>query len=130
MKKRLPVVIVAVVVATAAVLLIGRMRQAPENRLVTSGNIELNEVNIAFKTAGRLIERAVDEGDDVKKGQVLARLDREQLKAQRDRDTAALEVSMSQLKQSETAVEWQKATVAADVEARHADLQGARAKLT
>ena len=40
------------------------------NRLMVSGNIELNEVNIAFKTAGRLIERTVDEGDPVKKGQV------------------------------------------------------------
>ncbi len=53
--------------------------RTPDNRIVVSGNIELTEVNIAFKTAGRLIERTVDEGDPVKKGQVVARLDRDQL---------------------------------------------------
>ena len=56
---------------------------------MVSGNIELTEVNIAFKTAGRLIERTVDEGDAVKKGQVIARLDRDQLVAQRAAQVAA-----------------------------------------
>ena len=55
---------------------------------MVSGNIELTEVNIAFKTSGRLIERTVDEGDPVKKGQVIARLDRDQLAAQRERESA------------------------------------------
>ena len=70
-----------------------------------SGNIELNEVNIAFKTAGRLIERTVDEGDAVKKGQIIARLDRDQLLAQREREVAGLASSESQLAQAQTAVE-------------------------
>ena len=60
-------------------------------------NIELTEVNIAFKTPGRLVERTVDEGDTVKKGQVIARLDRDQLLAQRDRETAGLNSAISQL---------------------------------
>src|SRR5215475_11402188 len=116
MKNKLPLLILVIVLAGAAVFVIRGMNKTPENRLMTSGNIELNEVNIAFKTAGRLIERTVDEGDDVKKGQVLARLDRDQLQAQRARDAAGLESAFSQLKQAETAVEWQKATTAADLE--------------
>jgi HlyD family secretion protein len=92
------------------------------DRIVVSGNIELTEVNIAFKTAGRLIERTVDEGDAVRRGQLIARLDRDQLIAQKDRESAGLQSSESQLAQAQTALEWQKATLAADIEQRRAEL--------
>ena len=55
-----------------------------------SGNIELTEVNIAFKTAGKLVERTVDEGAPVRKGMVIARLDQEQLRHQYERAQATL----------------------------------------
>jgi len=96
--------------------------------LVLSGNIELTEVNIAFKTAGRLVERTVDEGDGVKKGQVIARLDRDQLVAQREREAAGLVSSESQLAQAQTAVELQRASLAADIETREADLASMEAR--
>jgi HlyD family secretion protein len=97
--------------------------------LVISGNIELTEVNIAFKTAGRLIERNVDEGDTVKKAQVIARLDRDQLMAQQAREAAGEQSSIAQLAQAETSLEWQKATLAADVEQKRADLASMEARL-
>jgi len=99
------------------------------NRIVVSGNIELTEVNIAFKTAGKLIERNVDEGAVVKKGQVIARLDREQLLAQREREVAGLESARAQLAQAETSVEWQRANLAADIEQRRADQASMEARL-
>jgi HlyD family secretion protein len=98
-------------------------------RIVVSGNIELTEVNIAFKTAGRLIERTVDEGDGVKQGQIIARLDRDQLMAQRAREAAGLESAESQLAQAETSLAWEKATLAADIEQRRADLASSQARL-
>ncbi len=99
------------------------------NRIAVSGNIELTEVNIAFKTAGRLIERTVDEGDAVKKGQLIARLDRDQLLAQRDRETAALQSATALLAQAETSLAWQKENTAADLEQRKADLNSYKARL-
>ena len=129
MKKRILILIVALLLAGAAVYAFRSAKKQPDNRLVVSGNIELNEVNIAFKTAGRLIERTVDEGADVKKGQILARLDRDQLQAQRERETAGLASSESQLTQARTALEWQKATLSADLDSRRADLAGAEARL-
>lgn len=128
MKKR--ILIVAVLAAGVAGIYAyrGRSRQ-PENRIVVSGNIELTEVNIAFKTAGRLIERTVDEGDAVKKGQLIARLDRDQLVAQRAAQVAAIQSAESQLAQSQTAVEWQKATLSADIETRNADVASNQARL-
>jgi len=100
-----------------------------DGRIVVSGNIELTEVNLGFKTAGRLIERTVDEGDLVKKGQLIARLDRDQLTAQRDSLAAALASAQDQLAQAETSLAWQKETLAADIEQRRGDLAATQARL-
>src|SRR5215469_14522573 len=108
MKKRILILAVILAAAAAGVYAFRNSSRPPDNRLIVSGNIELTEVNIAFKTAGRLIERAVDEGDAVKQGQVIARLDRDQLVAQREHETANLASADSQLAQAETSVEWQK----------------------
>jgi len=128
MKK--PIIIILALAAVGAAAWIYHERgKKPDNRIVVSGNIELTEVNIAFKTAGKLIERTVDEGDAVKKGQVIARLDRDQLVAQRQRDVAALESAESQLAQAETALEWEKATLAGDVEQKRGDVASNEARL-
>ena len=90
MKKILILVAVVLVAAGVAVYAFHGSGRDSNGRTVVSGNIELTEVNIGFKTAGRLIERTVDEGDLVKKGQLIARLDRDQLTAQRDSLAAGL----------------------------------------
>ncbi|HEX3745780.1 MAG TPA: efflux RND transporter periplasmic adaptor subunit [Bryobacteraceae bacterium] len=129
MKKRIFIILALVAVAVAGVYTYRGANRSPENRIVVSGNIELTEVNIAFKTAGKLIERTVDEGDSVKKGQVIARLDRDQLTAQREREVAGLESAESQLAQARTSLEWQKDTLAGDIEQRNADLASNEARL-
>jgi HlyD family secretion protein len=129
MKKRIIVIVLVVAAAGAAVYAFRGVGRAPDNRIVVSGNIELTEVNIAFKTAGRLIERNVDEGDRVTKGQVIARLDRDQLVAQHSRETAGFESTESQLAQAQTALAWQKATLAGDIDQRKADVASNEARL-
>jgi HlyD family secretion protein len=130
MKKRIAFVILPVLVFAGAYVLISkRSGKNPANSVAVSGNIELTEVNIAFKTAGKLIERAVDEGDVVKKGQVIARLDQDQLLALRDRETASLNSALAQLAQAETSLAWQKENLAADLEQRRADLGSYQARL-
>jgi len=130
MKKRILFLLLILAAAGVAVYAFrGSAGRTPANRIVVSGNIELTEVDIAFKTAGRLIERTVDEGDRVTKGQVIARLDRDQLIAQRDREAAGLASAQSQLAQAVTSLEWEKATLAADIETRRADLASMEARL-
>ncbi|SPE32522.1 Secretion protein HlyD family protein [Candidatus Sulfopaludibacter sp. SbA6] len=129
MKKRIIVILLILAAAGAAVYAFrGSAGRAPGKRIVVSGNIELTEVNIAFKTAGRLIERTVDEGDRATKGQIIARLDRDQLIAQREREAAGLQSAQSQLAQAATSLEWEKATLAADLETRRADLSSMEAR--
>jgi HlyD family secretion protein len=43
--------------------------------LVLSGNIEVTDAQVSFKVPGRVLERLVTEGDRVKSGQLVARLD-------------------------------------------------------
>ena len=129
MKKRIVIVVIVLALAGAGVYAFRGMNRTPDNRIRISGNIELTEVNIAFKTSGRLIERNADEGDAVKRGVVIARLDRDQLLAQKGMQQAGLESAQSQLAQAETALAWQKATLAADIEQRTADMASAEARL-
>jgi len=86
-------------------------------------------VDIAFKTSGRLIERTVTEGDAVQKGMVIARLDREQLLHQRDTAAAALATAQAQFAESQSALKWQRETMAADLQLRNADLSAAQSQL-
>ena len=76
MKKK--VMISVLLLALAAVALF-RFRHDGDGEsasaLRLSGNIELTEVQVSFRTAGRVLERPVDEGALVKRGEVVARLE-------------------------------------------------------
>ena len=98
--------------------------------IAISGNIELTQVDVAFKIPGKLIERAVDEGEPVRKGMVLARLDAEQTKRQREREQAGQMAAESQLRQIVTAAQYQKETLEAEIELRQAELRQAEAGLS
>ena len=43
--------------------------------LVLYGNVDIRDVNLSFRVSGRLMTLKVDEGDEVKKGELIARLD-------------------------------------------------------
>jgi HlyD family secretion protein len=99
------------------------------NRIFVSGNLELTQVDISFKIAGRMTERKVDEGDWVKKGDLIARLDPVQLQQQRGRDRAIVISAQSNYEQLKTSIEFQRATLESDVAARRAELDQAQDKL-
>jgi len=129
MKKIILIVVVIAVLAAAGILAYRSLHPEITNRIVISGNIELTQVDIAFKTSGRLIERTVNEGDPVQKGMVIARLDREQLLHQRETAEAALGTAQAQLAESISALKWQRETMQADMQLRNADLSAAQSQL-
>lgn len=129
MKKVILAIILIGGLATAGVLVYQNLHPAVTNRILVSGNIELTEVDIAFKTAGRLIERDVDEGAVVTKGMVVARLDRDQLVQQREAQVATLQTAQAQLDEARSAAEWQRSTMAADLDVRRSDLSSAQSHL-
>ena len=129
MKKVILAIVLVAALATAGVLTYRSLHPETSNRILVSGNIELNQVDIAFKTSGRLIERTVDEGDTVQKGMVIARLDREQLLRQRETAEAGLQTSQALLAEAESALHWQRETMQADLQLRRADLSAAESQL-
>jgi HlyD family secretion protein len=130
MKKKIIVALVALaIMAATGIFVYGRANRKPTDRIVISGNIELTEIDVAFKYSGKLIQRTATEGDEVQKGAVLARLDQEQLVHQREREQAALKLAQAQLAQAQTALQWQQQITEADVDQRRAELNSSRARL-
>jgi membrane fusion protein PltH len=72
-KRWVPIVIV--VAAAAALAWWLTQRQAVRKDLVLYGNVDLREVDLAFNDSQRIAAVLVQEGDRVKRGEVLARLD-------------------------------------------------------
>jgi HlyD family secretion protein len=128
-KRIVPVIVLLAAIAAAWVGWSRYSKGDDPNRMRLSGNIELTQVDIAFKTAGRLIERRVDEGDRVKQGQLLARIDRDILESQRNRDAASLQSVETLLTQQRTAIAYQRESIQRDAELRRAELQQAQAQL-
>ena len=96
---RLPVACLSALLALAFILS-GCSRSGRSGDLTLSGNLEVNDAQLGFKVAGRVIERPVSEGEHVKAGQLIARLDdaeqQEQL-ALRRAELAATEAALAEL---------------------------------
>jgi len=73
--------------------------------IYASGRIEGDEYNAAPKAAGKVQQILVNEGDTVKKGQLLAVLYSSQLQAQMDSARADLAVARNRLTQAESALD-------------------------
>ena len=130
MKKIIFRLLLLVILAAAGFYLWSmRFSHKNESQLPVSGNIELTQVDISFKVPGKLVELDVDEGAFVKKGMVIARIDREQVEQQRSRDEFSVAASSSQYQQMETSVRWQRETLESDIALRKAEVRAAQARL-
>jgi HlyD family secretion protein len=75
MKKRIPLVVLAVAAVGVAVYYVGFVTNGDPGSVIVSGNIELTDAQLSFKIPGRLAERLVDEGEFVAAGSPVARLE-------------------------------------------------------
>ncbi|MGE5309125.1 MAG: HlyD family secretion protein [Deltaproteobacteria bacterium] len=93
MDKRIRTAIIIVLAAAAGFAVAGIVKRSrPDREIPVSGNLEADEVRISFRSGGKMIERSADEGDRIKTGQLLARLDTDELgkiKAQAEAAVAA-----------------------------------------
>jgi len=124
------IVVVAAVGIGARMLWLNWRGSGHDNTLSVSGNIELTQVDISFKVPGKLVELNVDEGAFVKKGTVIARIDRAQIEQQRVRDQAGVNSAETQFREGETQVEWQRATLDSDINLRKAEVRASEAHLS
>lgn len=93
-KKLLAVVVMIVVLAGFAAY---KMQSRKSSGITATGTIEITRTDITPKVSGYIGELVIKEGDTVNFGQVLARISRPDLEAQKLRDEAALAKAEIQL---------------------------------
>jgi HlyD family secretion protein len=114
-----------VLLAAATAVVLGRIllkERAKAPRLY--GNIEAVEVPVGFRVSGRLLERAVDEGERVRKGQVLARLEGRDLEAvlgEREAQVSAARAALAELERGFRPQEVEQARQALEAASAEAD---------
>lgn len=100
MRKRVRPVIVILLVAVTAVgawYVVSRRERVPANVIMGSGTIEATEIDVSAKVSGHILRLMVDEGDEVKAGQVIATLDGDEFKAQVAQARGAYESAAARL---------------------------------
>lgn len=108
----------------AAIVIINHLRDRRDDKvMMLSGNVEVTEANIGFKIPGRLVERPVDEGYRVKKGDLLAKLDSAELESIVKQNGAALQEAETKLAELRAGSRVQEiGQAAANVNAQEAEL--------
>ena len=100
-KKIVPLILlVAVVAGASAYYFIIKSRNHPDTTLKISGNIEAHESVVGFKVQGRLVELPIDEGQWVKAGDLIAKLDQSDYRQQVDIDEAMVNSRKAELRLS------------------------------
>lgn len=112
----------ALLIAAGVYWLVGRSDDN-QSHLTLHGNVDIRQVSLAFENSGRISSLAVDEGDHVKAGQVVATLDTEALKIQEQQAIAQLDI------QKQTVREQQAGARPEELAQARAQLSSAQAQL-
>lgn len=121
--------------AAAALLACACAQKPPADRVRVSGQVEATDVQVAAQVGGRLLELRVAEGDRIKAGDVVARLDTADAQLAMRRAKADLEQADAQLRlllagarvEDIRQADAQRATTEADVRAADVELAAAQA---
>lgn len=104
-KARIPIIVILVIgiVAAGGWYYYSRNKAtATTGPLSASGTVETTEISIAPEIAGKILQVNVDEGDTVKKGDVLFSLDNTLLQAQRNVAAAARNTAQAALESAQS----------------------------
>ncbi len=130
MKKRIPLFVLFLLVAAFLIYFWIRNQKSEEkDDLWVSGTIELTEVDCAFKMSGKIEELRFDEGDLVKEGDLIARLDDSELQDRREKAEASLRMAESRMSQLLVAIEHQAQQSQGLIDQANAELNVAQTRL-
>lgn len=102
-----------------------QMIQAKADTIELWGMADAKEININSKVSGRIVELLVDEGDEVKQGQIIARIDQDYQQPQQRQAQASLAAQYAQLQQVIIASQSAQGTLDANLKAAEAKLNQA-----
>jgi membrane fusion protein (multidrug efflux system) len=121
-------VIVGVAAIAAVVWLTRTISFAYTHQTTDDAYVTGNTVNVSPLISGTLSQLLVNEGDTVKRGQLIARLDDSQVQAALHQAQAAYDAAKSALPEAETTVKFQEETAKAALEKAQAGLQAQKAR--
>jgi HlyD family secretion protein len=124
-KKIIIVVFVLLFVSVGLLVYIGQKNKKP-GELFYSGTIETTQARLSFQVPGRISMVDVQEGQAVKKEQIIAELDRADFEARYEQARANLDRAQKVKQQLETALAISKNTLPAEVSRAEAALKSAR----
>jgi HlyD family secretion protein len=90
-----------------------RGREMPEGIFKTNGRLEATEVDIAAKYPGRLTDITVEEGSEVKAGQVVGRVSSPEYEAQLQAAQSNVQRAKETMAEAESLIDQRKAVLAA-----------------
>ncbi len=96
-KKAIVIVVAALVVVAVGVGVYLNWRKAQRDELTIYGNVDIRQVDLGFRVTGRIEEMRFEEGDQVKKGQILAVLDKGPFKTDVDSSKAQMQAQQATL---------------------------------
>lgn len=128
-----PVMLAGIGAAATALALGGwvwwRDRQGSPDAIRASGRIEVTEVNVSSKVTGRVARLLVQEGTDVKSGQLIAELEGEELEAQLRQARAALQSAEARLTQARITLRVEPITIRSQIRQAEENLRAAEERL-
>ncbi|MCZ2154402.1 MAG: efflux RND transporter periplasmic adaptor subunit [Bryobacterales bacterium] len=91
--------------------------------------LERDEVDVSSKIPGRIAEMFVEEGSQVRGGELLARIDSREIDARVAQASGAYEAAMAKQRQALQGLELQRRTVASQIQQAEAAYRAAKARL-
>ena len=130
MKKKIIIVVFVLLFVSVGLFVYVGQKNQKSSELFYSGTIEATQARLSFQVPGRISIVNVEEGQAVKKDQIIAELDRAEFAARYEQARGNLDRSQKAKQQMETVLEISKKTLPAEVSRAEAGLKSARDSMT
>ena len=102
MKKKIIIIAIILLVLVLILYFLFFFKRVDKNIIKAYGNIEIRQVDLSFQVSGIINEVLVEEGDYVKKGEILATLDDRDYKAKYNQALYLEQSSYAQAREDES----------------------------
>lgn len=120
------VLILALALLVAGIWFLTEKNGEDKNKIISSGTIEATEINISAQTAGKVKKVLVEEGQKVRKDQLLVELDDSILQDQLKQAQAGVDAANAAIEGSEDGTDAEKKTAQAQLKQAEATLSMAQ----
>ncbi len=126
MKLKIKLTVICLVLLIVSVASLSGCNKGDENTIEATGTVEMTETTISSKVSGKMLKTFVEEGQDVKSGDLMAEIDHEELDAQITAAKANLELARLRYQKSKTALNLSNGR---EDRSREAQIQAAQSNL-